>query len=248
VPAGNPRGGQWSNRNEGGASVGFGGSGSGDGEASAQGMGGAEDTGSTGGSQDAATSEAESSQRPEGDGTRGYDDRLAASDKLSPGRTAMLGIMARAAERVMQAYRSDKGLFDLFGNRDGTVAYTTIDDKDIFGANSNSPTYTATDRREAEQMRDTLISKYPGAMNTTSIGKMPNDAIFHAESNVLLRAARENGGTLAGRSLDVFVDSKMCNNCERIVPLVGLELGNPTITIVDTTKVPRTFRDGVRLK
>src|SRR3954451_8773681 len=52
VPAGNPRGGQWSNRNEGGASVGFGGLGSGDGEASAQGRGGAEETGSTGGSQD----------------------------------------------------------------------------------------------------------------------------------------------------------------------------------------------------
>jgi hypothetical protein len=112
----------------------------------------------------------------------------------------------------------------------------------------NSPTYTATDRREAEQMRDTLISKYPDVTDVMSSGQMPNNAMFHAESNVLLRAARENGGTLAGRSLDVFVDSKMCNNCERIVPLVGLELGNPTITIVDTTKVPRTFRDGVRLK
>ncbi|MHB8268242.1 hypothetical protein [Bradyrhizobium sp.] len=249
VPAGNPRGGQWSNRNEGGSGVGFGGSGSGDGEASAESTGGEEDVGSSSGSQDAATStEAGSSQRSEGDGTRGDDDRLAASDKPSPGRTAMLGIMARAAERVMEAYRSEKGLFDLFGNRDGTVAYTTIDDKDIFGANSNSPTYTATDRLEAEQMRDTLISKYPGAMDTTSIGRMPNDAVFHAESNVLMRAARENGGTLAGRSLDVFVDSKMCNNCERIVPLVGLELGNPTITVMDTTKAPKTFRDGVRLK
>jgi type II secretory pathway pseudopilin PulG len=246
VPAGNPRGGQWSNRNEGGS--GFGSFGNAGGEASTEGTDGAEDTGSSGSSQDAATSEPGSSQRSEGDGTRGYDDRLAASDKPSPGRAAMLGIMARAAARVMEAYRSENGLFDLFGNRDGTVAYTTIDDKDIFGANSNSPTYTPTDRREAEQMRDTLLSKYPDVMNTTSIGKMPNDAVFHAESNVLLRAARENGGTLAGRSLDVFVDSKMCNNCEQVIPLVGLELGNPTITVVDTTKVSRTFRDGVRLK
>jgi hypothetical protein len=156
--------------------------------------------------------------------------------------------MARAATRVMEAYRSENGLFDLFGNRDGTVAYTTIDDKDIFGANSKSPTYTATDWHEAEQMRDTLISKYPDVMDATSSGQMPNNAVFHAESNVLIRAARENGGTLAGRSLDVFVDSKMCNNCEKIIPLVGLELGNPTITVVDTTKVSKTFRDGVRLK
>jgi hypothetical protein len=243
VPAGNPRGGRWSNRNEGGAS--FGSFGNADGEANAEGT---EGVGSPSGSQDAAASEAGSSQRSGGEGTRGYDARLAGSDNPSPGRTAMPGIMARAAARVMEAYRSENGLFDLFGNRDGTVAYTTIDDKDIFGANSSSPTYTATDRREAEQMRDTLISKYPRAMDVTSYGQMPNNAVFHAESNVLMRAARENGGTLAGRSLDVFVDSKMCNNCEQVVPLVGLELGNPTITVVDTSKVSRTFRDGVRLK
>ena len=245
VPAGNPRGGQWSNRNEGGAS--FGSFGNTDGEANAEGTGGAEDTGNSGNSQDAAVSGAESSPRSEGDGTR-YDDRLATSDTPSPGRTAMLGIMARAAARVTEAYRSEKGLFDLFGNRDGTVAYTTIDDKNIFGANSSSPTYTATDRSEAERMRDTLISKYPDVMDVTSSGQMPNNAVFHAESNVLLRAARENGGTLAGRSLDVFVDSKMCNNCEQVIPFVALELGNPTITVVDTTKVSRTFRDGTRLK
>jgi hypothetical protein len=145
VARGNPDGGQWRNRNEGGAGVGN--FGSADGEARA------EDAGSSGGSQDAANSEAESPERLEADGARGYDDRLAGSDNPSPGRAAMLGIMARAAARVMEAYRSEKGLFDLFGNRDGTVAYTTIDDKDIFGANSNSPTYTATDRLEAEQMR-----------------------------------------------------------------------------------------------
>jgi hypothetical protein len=176
---------------------------------------------------------------------------LRRSPPLSPLQDAAAGEFVSGIEKgrrnALRLLRPTD-LFDLFGNRDGTVAYTTIDDKDIFGANSNSPTYTATDRHEAEQMRDTLISKYPGSMNTTSISKMPNDALFHAESNVLLRAARENGGTLAGRSLDVFVDSKMCNNCERIVPLVGLELGNPTITIMDTTKVPKTFRDGLRLK
>jgi hypothetical protein len=235
VPAGNPRGGQWSNRNEGGAS--FGSFGNADGDASAEDTGSAGDTGTTGNSQDAATSGSESSQRSEGDGTRGYDDRLAASDKPSPGRTAMLGIMARAAERVMQAYRSENFLFDLFGNRDGAVAVTTIDDKDIFGSNSSSPTYTDADREAAKDLRDRLVAKYPDAMRADNVGYTPNNALFHAETNVLLRAAEANGGTLTGRSLDIYVDRRLCSNCERVVPLVGLELGNPTLTFVDPDRI-----------
>jgi hypothetical protein len=229
VPAGNPRGGQWSNRNEGGAS--FGSLGNTDGEASAEGTG--EDTGSSDNSQDAAAPGPESSQQSEGDGTRGYDDRLAASDKPSPGRTAMLGIMARAAEKVVQLYRSENLLLDLFGQRDGAVALTTIDDKDIFGSNSSSPTYTDADREAAKDLRDKLVAKYPDAMRADNVGYTPNNALFHAETNVLLRAAEANGGTLAGRSLDIYVDRALCPNCERVVPLVGLELGNPTLTFVD---------------
>jgi hypothetical protein len=61
--------------------------------------------------------------------------------------------------------------------------------------------------------------------------------LFHAETNVLLRAAEANGGTLAGKSLDIYVDRKLCPNCERVVPLVGLELGNPTLTFVDPDRI-----------
>ena len=50
----------------------------------------------------------------------------------------MLEIMARAAERAIQAYRSGNLLFDLFGNKSGAIAVTTIDDKDIYGSNSTS--------------------------------------------------------------------------------------------------------------
>jgi hypothetical protein len=235
MPAGNPRGGQWSNRNEGGAS--FGNIGNAEGEAAADGTDGAEDTGGRGVSQDAASSEAESSQRSEGDGTRGYDDQLAASDKPSPGRAAMLGIMTRAAEKVVQLYRSENLLLDLFGQRDGAVALTTIDDKNIFGSNSTSPTYTDADREAAKDLRDKLVAKYPDAMREDSVGYTPNNALFHAETNVLLRAAEANGGTLAGRSLDIYVDRKLCANCERVVPLVGLELGNPTLTFVDPDRI-----------
>ncbi len=64
----------------------------------------------------------------------------------------------RAAKRLIEAYRSENGLFDLFGHRDGAVAHTTIDGKDIFGANSTSPTYTSSDFRAAENLRDTLVT------------------------------------------------------------------------------------------
>jgi hypothetical protein len=232
VPAGNPRGGQWSNRNEGGAS--FGSFENADGEANAERTDGAEDVGVAGGSQDA---EAESSQRSEGDGTRGYDDRLAASDKPSPGRAAMLGIMAKAAEKIVQLYRSDNLLLDLFGQKEGAVALTTLDDKNIFGSNSSSPTYTRADRDAANELRDKLAAKYPGVISAENAGYTSGNALFHAETNVLLRAAEANGGTLAGKSLDIYVDRKLCPNCERVVPLVGLELGNPTLTYVDPERI-----------
>jgi hypothetical protein len=238
VPAGNPRGGQWTDRSgDGSGGGGFGGFGSGDGEASAEGTE-AGDVGSSTSSEDVGASiDAPSSDRSEGDGRHGSDDRLAASDKPSPGRAAMLGIMARAAEGVIQLYRSENLLLDLFGNKSGAVAYTTIDDKDIFGSNSTSPTYTNADREAAKDLRDKLVAKYPDAMRADNVGYTPNNALFHAETNILLRAAEANGGTLAGRSLDIYVDRELCPNCERVVPLVGLELGNPTLTYVDPDRI-----------
>jgi hypothetical protein len=239
VPAGNPRGGQWTDRSGGGASGGgFGGFGSADGEGSAEGTQGEGDIGSPDGSEGVGTSiDAPSSDRSEGDGTRGYDDRLAASDKPSPGRAAMLGIMARAAERAIESYRSGNLLLDLFGNKGGAVAVTTIDDKDISGSNSKSVTYTDADFKAAQSMRDSLVEKYPKVMSIDNLGDAPNNALFHAETNVLLRAAQASNGTLAGRSLDIYVDRRLCANCEKVIPLVGLELGNPTLTYVDPDRI-----------
>ena len=76
---------------------------------------------------------------------------------------------------------------------------------------------------------------------------MPSNALFHAETTVLLRAARRYGGTLAGRTLTVFGDTRMCNNCEDVLPYVGLELGNPTVTFVDPNGSTRTMHDGAWL-
>jgi hypothetical protein len=170
--------------------------------------------------------------------------RLAAADKPRIGAATIAAVAVRVAKRIIDAYRSENGLFDLFGHKDGTVAYATFDGKDIFGSNSTSPTYTSADDAAAGAMRDRLIEKYPDVMNADEVGRMPNVALYHAETTILLRAARENGGTLAGRTLEVFVDNPMCNSCDRILPLVGLELGDPTATFVGPKGVRKTMRNG----
>jgi len=152
------------------------------------------------------------------------------------------------AMAVIEAYRSEHGLRDLFGNRLGTVTWTRIDGKDIFGSNSTSPTYRQIDRKDAESMRPKLIEKYPDVMAQDNIGQKPNDALFHAEATVLFRAVRENGGTLAGRKLEVFSDRPMCPSCEKVLPYVGLELGNPTVTYIDRAGRTLTMKDGGWLK
>ncbi len=169
--------------------------------------------------------------------------QLAAADGPIPQR---LRVLFELAKQVIKAYRSETWPPDLFGEiRDrNTVTVTTIDGKDIFGSNSKSPTYRIVDHAAARKMRDVLLEKYPDLMNSENIGQMPNNALFHAETTVLLRAARETGGSLAGRTLEVFSDRKMCNSCEIILPKVGMELGNPTVTFTGPKGPPKTMRDG----
>jgi hypothetical protein len=148
------------------------------------------------------------------------------------------------AKRLIEAYRSENFLSDLFGRKGGTLTYADIEGRDVFGSNSTSPTYTSRDEAAARGMRDVLIQKYPDVMQDDNIGRRPNDALFHAETTILLRAARENGGTLAGRSLEVFSDNPMCASCDTVLPLVGRELGNPTVTFVGPRGTTKTMRDG----
>ena len=109
------------------------------------------------------------------------------------------------------------------------------------------PTLSA-DRAAAISMRTIVVKKYPEVFSAERVGRMPNDALFHAETTVLLRAARQNGGTLAERTLTVHVDESLCNNCWSALPYVGLELGNPTVTFVDSAGATNTMRDGTWLK
>jgi hypothetical protein len=173
---------------------------------------------------------------------------LAAADKPGPGpRNRAAEILLRAKE-LIEAYRSENGPWELFGRRLGTVTWTRFSGKDIFGSNSNSPTYTRVDRGAAARMRDMLIEKYPDVMKQDNIGEKPNDALFHAEATVLFRAARENGGTLTGRTLEVFADRSMCGSCRKVLPYVGLELGDPTVTFIDQAGLKLTMRNGAWVK
>lgn len=81
-------------------------------------------------------------------------------------------------------------------------------------------------------------------MNTENIGRRPNDAMFHAEANILMRVARDNGGSLAGRSLEIHSDRSLCPSCEDVLPYVGVELGNPVVTFVNPGGIAKTMRNG----
>jgi hypothetical protein len=177
----------------------------------------------------------------EGRGTQ-----VAAKDKPSIGSALLAALHLAIA--IVDAYRSKNGLWDLFGKRLGTVSWTRFKGQDIFGSNSTSPTYDFTDWRAAEAMRSRMIQKYPDVMAKGGRGEIPNDALFHAEANVLLRSAARNGGALVGENLEVFTDRAMCNSCKEVLPLLGLELGNPTVTFIDRQGVRRTMRDGEWLK
>ena len=165
-------------------------------------------------------------------------------DKGGPGPSILFTIALKFFQDLIDAYRAENGPWDLFGYRRGTVTVTTFNGKYIFGSNSDLPTYTRADRALAEGVRRVLIRKYPEVMKTDNIGQKPNDALFHAEATVLLRAARENGGTLAGQTLEVFADRAMCGSCLTVLPKLGVELGNPTVIFVDNVGKRLIMRDG----
>jgi hypothetical protein len=170
--------------------------------------------------------------------------RLAAADRAGSGPRSRVAEILLQAMELIAGYRSKNVLWDLFGRKLGTVTWTRFKGKDIFGSNSNSPTYTRVDRETAEQARGILIEKYPDVMKQDNIGEKPNDALFHAEATVLFRAARENGGTLTGQTIEVFSDRSMCGSCKKVLPYLGLELGNPTVTFIDQAGLQLTMRNG----
>jgi hypothetical protein len=174
--------------------------------------------------------------------------RVAADDTPRLPRQPLIALLVelvKLAKLAIEAYRNKEALEDLFGQKEGVVARATLDGKEVFGVNSGSKAYTSADRVAAERLRDSLRRKYPKIPSGENVGRAPWNALFHAETTALLRAARENGGTLAGKALTVYsVEMKVCPNCKSILPYVGLELGNPTVTFIESDGSMMTMQDG----
>jgi hypothetical protein len=170
--------------------------------------------------------------------------RFAASRELPPIGPLRIARILQRALKIIETLRTDNLLYDLFGRPRGTVSMLEIEGRTFFGSNSRLwPLYKSQDRVEAEQLRTVLVRKYPDLVRNNE-GQAPLDAVYHAETNVLLRAAREFGGTLAGRRLEVVTDKRMCPSCPDILPKLGLEIGNPTVTFIGPRGQVRTMQDG----
>lgn len=115
-----------------------------------------------------------------------------------------------------------------------------------FGVNSNAPEslYTSSDFAGAIGMRSSVVEERPELGESANLGHMPLNALFHAETTSLLRAARANGGTLEGQEVEVHVDGTICNNCGDILPRVIRRLGNPTVKFIDQLGYYGTVANG----
>jgi hypothetical protein len=138
----------------------------------------------------------------------------------------------------------------VWSSEENTVAHCTLGNQPFIGVNSQAlRSYTKRDYEDATRLRTKLIENYPEVMNSGNIGQRPNDAVYHAETNCLLRAARASGGTLKGQAVTMTVDRPMCPSCLEVLPKIGIELGNPTVTFLDEQGVvQRVMRGGEWLK
>jgi hypothetical protein len=177
----------------------------------------------------------------------GTGSRLAAADKPRLGPRSAIAIAVEIAKQVIEAYRSKQGLWGSVWTqgRHDCVHYHRWHQG--FRVQFHLTVYTSADEAAAVRLRNVLVEKYPNKFPAEHVGRIPNDVFFHAETTVLLRAAREKGGTLADRTLTVHVDGHLCNRCEAVLPYVGLERGNPTVTFVDPNGSTQTMRDGAWL-
>ena len=81
-------------------------------------------------------------------------------------------------------------------------------------------------------------------MNTKDIGQRPNDAVFHAETNLLLRAARSSGGTLESQSLEVFLIEICVGVAQPSYPMLASRSAILQSPSWGPTGLSRTMRNG----
>ncbi len=155
----------------------------------------------------------------------------------TPPRSVESQLLRSHPSEFFSTYRTIIGMPNT-GNRianaksDGTLAVAEIGDQVFVGANSASPGYTLADEAAAKAIRGVLIQKYPDIMKTRNIGQKPNNALFHAEATLLLRAARAHGGNLAGQSVTIRIDRRMCDSCDKVLPYIIEQLGSPSLRVV----------------
>jgi hypothetical protein len=151
--------------------------------------------------------------------------------------TRLRALVRQPHNRLLEAYRESNATPDLFGGgwsrERHTVAVATPEEQLFFGMNSNAPTYTGRDRTKASQTIDLMLEQFPRVINRRNIGSKPNDALYHAESTILLRMKEAFGGTLAGRTFRVTVDREMCSSCVEVLPRLGVHLGDPRVSYYD---------------
>ena len=153
---------------------------------------------------------------------------------------------------MVEDFQKKEKQLDMYGiqywpRQNSVIAATRFKGKSIFGVSSDDapePVYTAEDWDRAIKMRANLIRKYPATMAVDNIGEMPNDSVFHSESTLLMRAADKNGGNLQGETLEVYVNERLCPSCKIVLPLLGKELGNPTVIFFDKFGGTYTMRNG----
>jgi hypothetical protein len=157
--------------------------------------------------------------------------------------------LVRLHRPLIDAYWLENNPPNLFGVRrdrsHDTISVIFVDRNFIFGSNSTFPAHIQAGKGAGFQMRSRLVANHSDVVKTEgNLGRFPNDAVFHAEATALMRAAKANGGTLAGRTLQVYSDRDMCDSCIEVLPRIGLELGNPRVTLVGPGGSVRTMHNG----
>lgn len=154
-----------------------------------------------------------------------------------------------SAEDLAEAvFHRDRDLLGdpLLSHGNNVVAVCRANGMPSIGANFGAPgpLYTPRDGAGVMGLRAGLIEDDPNLGEGGNLGEMPLNALFHAETTSLLRAARANGGTLEGEDVEVYVRGEICNNCRAILPKVIKRLGNPTVRFKDRRGYYGTIRDG----
>lgn len=163
--------------------------------------------------------------------------RTPPADRIRGGG-AWLGELFKGLQDLLEGYAAEHAPADLFGYRKGleedTIAAGRVDGRPFIGVSSKfGITYTTADRLAAMRLRDEMSRKYDRVRRINNVGYKPNDVFFHAETTLLLRAARAFGGSLQGRTVFIYSNRPMCSGCGTLLPLIGAELGNPTVVFSD---------------